>query len=167
MKKEEKKDTYKPVSIDAQARLMEIMNDSPSIAKLANSEWKIRALKPAVQWLIVEEACKMQKKEDASMKDIFLGVAQSFDSVIKIITWALLNDKDKIKNDFDTIYDLLKWESEIKDWSNLLYEVMMKIEVSFFFATTNAIQIMREMTTERKMTMQEQKRSLQGQNGGR
>lgn len=161
------KDTYKEVSIESQMRLMEIMNDSPSIAKLANTEWEIRALKPAVQWLIVEEACKIQKKEDASMRDIFMGIAQNFDSVIKIITWALLNDKQKIQNDFEVIYDLLKWESEIQDWSNLLYEILMKLDVSFFFATTESIQTMREMTATRKRTMKEQKQLLQERNGGK
>lgn len=136
---------------------MQIMNDSPTLVKLAGTEWEIKALKPAVQWMIVEEACNIQKKEDASMRDIFLGIAQNFDSVIRIITWALLNDKRKIENSFDAVYDTLKWESEIKEWAVLLQEILSLIDVSFFFATTNAIQMMREVTAQRKRTIQEQR----------
>lgn len=148
-----------PVSIESQKRLMQIMNDSPTLFKLAGTEWEIKALKPGVQWLIVEEACNIQKKEDASMRDVFLGIAQNFDSVIKIITWALLNDKHKIENDFSTIYDKLKWESDIQEWAMLLQEILSLIDVSFFFATTNAIAMMREVTAQRKKTIQEQKQS--------
>lgn len=155
------------ISIKSQQKLIKLMNNSPSIAKLAGTEWAITALKPAVQWMIVEEACSIQEKEDASAKDIYLGIASNFHSVIKIITLALLNDKKKIEKDYDTIYELLKWESEIKDWALLLQEVLGLLDVSFFFATTDVIQMMRAMTTQRKITMQEQKQLLQERNGDR
>ena len=49
------------VSIEAQERLAEILNDSPRVASLAGTEWEIRTLRQKVQWMIAAEVIKINK----------------------------------------------------------------------------------------------------------
>ena len=154
-----------PVSIESQERLMEIMNNSPKLVRLAGTEWEIHALKPGTKWLIAEEAVKIAKKEDMTMKDIFVSVSQNMPSVVRILTLALLNDKERIDRDYQTVYDTLMWESDDKDWANLLFEVFSLIDVGFFFQILQSTQIFREMTLKRKMMKAEREQLSQGQNG--
>lgn len=165
MKERNYKKITEQVSLDSQQRLIQIMNDSPSLKKLAGTEWEIRALKPAVQWMIAEEAVKIAKTEDLTAKDIYLNLTKNMPSVFRILALALLNDKDKIEKDYDNLVETLKWESKPKEWAGILLEVLNLIDVDFFFATTNAIQMFRMITTERKTTMEEQKQLSVEQNG--
>ena len=143
------------IPLESQLRLMQIMNDSPSLVQFAGTEWEVKALKPAVQYLIAEEGVKIQIKENASMGDVFRAYASNLPSVCRIITLALLNDKERIKEDYDIVYETIMWESEQKDWAVLLSEILQLMDVRFFFLTTNVIQMFQEQTTMRKTTAKE------------
>lgn len=153
-----------PLSDEAMARLVQIMNDSPTVVKLQGTEWEIRALKPGTQWMIAEEACKMVKKEKLSMGDVIKEFAHNLPSVARVITLALLNDKERIKSEeYQKVYDQLLWgDYEIKDWAALLVEILNLLDVDFFFASTNVIQTVRSQTLMRKRQAAES--CLQGQN---
>lgn len=161
------KTIYEPVSDEAMERLVDVMNDTPTLVTLANAEWEITALKPAVQHLIAKEACTIHKVENASFGDVLLGFNGNLPSVVRIITLALLNDKERIEKEYDKVYDTLMWESEIKDWGKLLFEVLNLIDVGFFFQITDATQMFRQMSLARKTTMEEAKRLSLEQNGGK
>ena len=152
------------LSDEAMARLAQIMNDSPTIVKLQGTTWEIRALKPGTQWLIAEEACKIIKKENLAMGDVIKEFATNLPSVARVITLALLNDKQRIYSDeYQLIYDQLLWGNyDIRDWASLLVEILNLIDVDFFFASTNVIQTVRQQTLTRKTQAAES--YLQGQN---
>lgn len=154
-----------PVSDEAMERLVKVMNDSPSIVKLAGADWEITALKPAVQHLIAEEACKINKVEKASFEDVCKCFAQELPSVVRIITLALLNDKDRIEKDYNKVYETLLWESEAREWGHLLIEVLNLLDVGFFFQITESIQTFRLMSLQRKTTKKEAKKSSLEQSG--
>ena len=141
-----------PISDEAMARLAQIMNDSPTIVKLGGTEWKIRALKPGTQWMIAEEACNIIKKEKLSMGDVIKEFSTNIPSVAKVITLALLNDKNKLHGkEYQQVYDQLLWgDYDIKDWATLLVEILNLIDVDFFFASTNVIQTIRSQALTRK-----------------
>lgn len=162
-----RKNISDPVSLEAQERLAQIMNDSPTLVKLAGTEWRITALKPAVKMMIAEEAVKIAKVEDKSMKDIFIAVSREMPSVVRILTLALLNDRERIDNEYDQVYSTLMWQSDEKDWAQLLFEVFRLLDVGFFFQITQSTQIFREMTLSRKMKKKEQEQLSQGRNGAR
>lgn len=142
------------------------MNDSPSIMKLHGTEWCIKGLKPGVQWLIAEQACRIVKGEKLSMGDVIKEFAVNLPAVAHVITLALLNDKERIFSDYNKrelsgeyhqIYDLLMWgEYDMKDWALLLGEILNLISTDFFFESTNVIQTVREMTLTRKTKKTEQ-----------
>lgn len=142
-----------PLSDDAMQRLAQIMNDSPTIVKLRGTEWRITALKPGTQWLIAEEACKIVRGENLSMGDVIKEFATNLPSVARVITLALLNDKDRIHSqEYQQVYDQLLWgDYDIKDWATLLVEILNLIDVDFFFASTNVIQTVRSQALQRKM----------------
>ena len=168
MKAESKlKKVTEPVSLDSQERLMQVMNDSPSIVKFAGTEWEITALKRGVQCLIAAEACKLDRIENATMGDVLLGIVESEPIVLRILTLALLNDKKLIadKEIYESVYQTLDNESTGHDWVPFLSEIFLLIDVSFFFATTDAIQMLKDMTTMRKTTMKEAELLSQGQSG--
>lgn len=158
-----------PISGESMERLARLMNDSPTITSLHGTEWEIHALKPGTQWLIAEEACKIVKGENMAMGDVIKEFATNMPAVARVITLALLNDKGKIYGQqYQQVYDTLMWgEYNIKDWAQLLFEVVSLVDVDFFFASTNAVATLRMMTLERKMTMKEQESSTAARNGGR
>jgi len=154
-----------PISDEAMERLAKIMNDSPSIVKLHGTEWEIHGLKPAVQWLIAEEACKVVKSEKMSMGDVLREFSTNLPTVVNVITLALLNNKERIFSDygrktysdeFKRIRDVLMWgDYTVRDWILLLGEILQLIDVNFFFESTSVIKTVREMTLGRKMTKAE------------
>lgn len=146
-----------PISNEEMDRLAQIMLDSPSLVKLKNTEWAITALKPAVTWMIAQEAVKINKKEDSNYADVIKGISESFPSVCRILTLALLNDKVRIETEYQKVYDMLMWECEIRDWGTLLFEVLNLINVEDFFFLTAQTEIFREIALNRKMKMKEQK----------
>lgn len=140
------------ISDEAMERLAQIMNDSPTIVKLNGTEWRITALKPGTQWLIAEEACKIIKGEKMSMGDVIKEFSVNLPSVAKVITLALLNDKERIHSDeYHKVYDQLLWgDYDIKDWATLLVEILNLLDVDFFFASTNVVQTVRKQALTRK-----------------
>lgn len=164
---------YKPVteppSDEAMERLARLMNDTPTIAKLHGTEWEIRALRPGTQWLIAEEACKIIKQEGMTAGDVIKGFAAELPSVCRVLTLALLNDKKRIYGDeYTRVYDILMWSDyAVRDWVELLFEVLKLIDMDFFFVSTNAIETIRQNTLERKKTMKELKLSPHAPNGAR
>lgn len=171
-----RKSVTEPTGLDSQARLAEIMNDSPRTCSFDGTEWEIKALKPGTQWLVAEEAVKMQRKEDASFGDIIKGFSQSIPSVVKVITLCLLNDRNRIfangrdgkfSEEYHQTYDTIMWNSRTEHWLGLLVEMMKMLDIECFFAITSSIQILRQRTLERKTTAEEHELSSQGQNGAR
>ena len=165
MEKKQYKNIYQPVSDEAMERLVRVMNDTPTLVKLANEEWEVTALKPAVQNLIAKEACDINKVEKASFEDICKCFAQNLPSVVRIITLALLNDKERIEKDYQRVYETIMWESEMKDWGTLLVQVLELIDVGFFFQITESTQMFRQMSLARKTTMEEARKLSQEQSG--
>lgn len=143
------------VSDEAMERLVEVMTDAPTLVKLANAGWEIKALKPAVQWEIAKIACEITKEEKACFGDVIKSFSGNLPNVIRVVTLCLLNDKKRIAEEYDKVYDTLMWESEPSEWATLLFEIYQKIDVGFFFQITDAIQIFKKMTLERKMTTKE------------
>lgn len=154
-----KKEEVKKASDESMERLVQIMTDSPNLAKLAGTEWEIRALKPAVQWEIAKVACEIHRVENATFSDVIKSFATNLPAVMRVVTLALLNDKERIANEYDVVYETLMWESKPSEWATLLFEILQLNDVSFFFQITDAIEIFRQITLQRKMTMKEQKQS--------
>lgn len=140
-------------SDDSMARLARIMTDAPSLVKLAGTEWEVRALKPAVQWEIARLACEIKKTESVTYEDILKDLATNVPTVIRIITLALLNDKKRIEEDFDAVYDTLMWEGNVSEFGTLLFEVLQLQDVSFFFQTREVIEMFRQLTLQKKTMM--------------
>lgn len=143
----------KEASLDSMERLARIMNDSPSLVKLAGTEWEVRALKPAVQWKISEIACEIKRNESETYADILKDIAKNVPAVVKIITLALLNDKERIENEFDSVYNTLMWEGDIKGYGKILLEILNLQDTSFFLDLKVVIEMYRQTTLQKKTMM--------------
>ena len=163
---EEIKKKLNEVSLDAMSKLAAIMNDSPTIAKMGKTEFPITALKPGTQWLIAEESCKIMKAEQGNFKDVIKQFSINIPSVVRVITLAILNDKDRIFSDYksktysaeyECVYDTIMWETNQEGWLSLLVEIMNMLSMDYFFQSTNAIAMIREAALGRKMKMEELK----------
>ena len=162
---ENKKDK-KNISADAMERLAKVMNDTPTIVKMSNTEFAITALKPGTQWLIAEESCKIMKAEQGNFKDVIKQFAVNIPSVVHVITLAILNDKNRIFEDYksrkyseeyQSVYDTIMWETSPDNWLSLLVEIMNMLSMDYFFQSTNAVAMIREAALGRKMKMEELK----------
>lgn len=161
-----KKKEIKEVSLEAMERLAKVMNDSPTIAKMEKTEFPITALKPGTQWMIAEESCKIQKAEKGNMFDIIKQYSVNLPSVVHVIVLAILNDKDRIFSDYkrkiyseeyEAVRDTIMWNTNQKYWIGLLVEIMNMLSMDYFFESTNAIAMIREMALGIKTRMDEQK----------
>lgn len=161
-----RKKEVKEVSLSAMEKLAKVMNDSPTIVKMGKTDWPIKALRPGTQWLIAEESCKILKAEKGNMNDVIRQFAVNIPSVVKVITLAILNDKNRIFKDYrnkqfsdeyQSVYDTIMWETNPDNWISLLVEIINMLSLDYFFQTTNAIAAVREMALGRKTKMEEQK----------
>lgn len=163
-------------SIEAQERLIEIMNDSPRVKSFNGTKWELRALKPGTQWLIAQEAISIQKEESANFADVVKQFAVNVPSVAKVITLGLLNDRRRIfangkdgafSEEYEQTYNTIMWDTSQEGWLALLVEVINMLDIEVFFSITSSIQILRQRLLERKTTMEEQKALSPAPSGGR
>lgn len=155
-KVERTKKATKKAKDDAMEKLVKVMTNEPTLVKLANVGWEVTALKPAVQWEISKVACEINKNEQASFGDVIKSFSTNLPAVMRVVTLALLNDKERIEKEYDKVYETLMWESKPEEWGTLLFEILQLQDVGFFFQITQAIEIFRQTTLQRKMTMEEQ-----------
>ena len=156
----------KTVSVESMERLAKIMNDTPTLIRMKDTEFAITALKPGTQWLIAEESCKIMKAEKGNMTDVIKQFSVNVPSVVHVLTLAILNDKDRIFKDYkkreysdeyQMVYDTIMWETSPDNWLSLLVEIMNMLSMDYFFQSTNAIAMIREAALGRKMKMEELK----------
>lgn len=150
------KKVFKEASDEAMEKLVKVMTDAPTLVKLANAGWEVRALKPAVQWEIAKIACEIHQVENASYGDILTEFAKNLPAVVRVITLALLNDKKRIEEEYDIVYDTLMWESNPSEWATVLLEILNLQDIGFFLQITQVTEIFRQMTLQRKKIMGEQ-----------
>lgn len=148
------------VSIDAQQRLAEILNDSPRIVSLNGTEWEVRALRMGTQWLMAQKIIEIDKSESGTFGDVMKHFAVNIPAVLDILTLCLLNDRHKIYKDgeptkgFSELYratrNTLEWDCDVSQFGQLLFEVFQMIDVSFFTEALDMLQIFRATVTEKK-----------------
>ena len=164
---EKDKGEVRMASLEAQEKLVEILNDSPHLVSLNGTEYEIRALRMGTQYLIAQEVIAINKVENANFGDIVRQFSKNIPSVVKIITLCILNDKKRIYKDgkeylgfsdeYQGLYDTLMWEGNINEYGNLLFECLQMLDVSVFFQVQDTLSVfctrvtmMREKTKERK-----------------
>jgi hypothetical protein len=164
---EKKKEDLSLVSLEAQERLAEILTDSPRLVSLNGTEWEIKALRMGTQYLIAQEVIKINKVENATYGDVVKQFAINMPSVLKVLTLALLNDKNKIFKDgdenkgfselYEATYNTLAWECEVSEFGNILLETLQLLDTSFFMESCRIVEMFKVATTARRTTTKEQK----------
>lgn len=166
-RKEKKEETnkIKEVSIEAQERLIEILNDSPHLVSLNGTEYEVRALRMGTQYLIAQEVIKINKAESATYGDIVNQFAVNMPAVVKVITLCLLNDKNRIYKDgceykgfsdeYNALYETIMWEGNINEYGELLLECLQMLDVSAFMMALDILSLFRaKVTMKREQTKQ-------------
>jgi hypothetical protein len=153
------------VDSESQARLAEIMSDSPRVVKLNGTEWEIRSLRMGTQVLMANEICKVNKAENASFGDILKQFSINIPAVLDCLTLALLNDKNKIYTDgdknkgFSKLYistrETLEWDGNVEEYAPILLEVFNMIDTTFFTEALAMLQIFRANITEKRRNRKE------------
>lgn len=136
--------------LDAQLRLMQILNDSYKTIKLGGREFQLRPLRQGAQWLICEEACKIAKAGEA-LVDIIKQFAVNAPAVVRCVCIAILNDKDKIEGkEYDDLFDYLKWEVPIRECLDVLIDVLQMLDYNFFWTSCEVISSFRQRMKSQK-----------------
>lgn len=157
----------KQVSIEAQEKLIEILNDSPHLVSLANTNFEVRALKMGTQYLIAQEVIKINKVENANFGDIVKQFSINIPSVVRVIVLCILNDKKRIFKDgieylgysdeFNALYDTIMWEGNIAEYGELLLECLQMLDISVFMQALDILSIFKSSVTMKREMMKEQK----------
>ena len=155
------------VSLEAQERLVEILNDSPHLVALNGTEYEVRALKMGTQYLIAQEVIKINKVENANFGDIVKQFSINIPSVVKVIVLCLLNDKKRIYQDgveykgfseeYNALYETIMWEGNINEYGQLLLECLQLLDISVFMMVRDTLSIFRTSVTMKREMMKGQK----------
>lgn len=154
------KDFKDKLSDEARAKLVEVMGDTPTLSKFKDTEFEITALKNGTLIKICEEAVKIkevQLDKNDKTASVMIAMASQIPIVCRIITYAILNDLDKIRNNFDEVYNVVLNKTSQKDIFNLFLEVFNKLDVDFFFTNIESTATLLQMLTNRRLTTKEQK----------
>jgi hypothetical protein len=159
--------TTKDVSIDAQEKLVEILNDSPHLVALNGTEYEVRALRMGTQYLIAQEVIKINKVENANFGDIVKQFSINIPSVVKVIVLCLLNDKKRIYQDgleykgfseeYNALYETIMWEGNISTYGMLLLECLQMLDVSVFMEVLDILSVFKTTITMKREKIREQK----------
>lgn len=150
-------------SPDSQARLAEILSDSPRLVSLNGTEWEVRALRYGTQWLIADRICKMNKQASASFGDIMKDFQTDVPAVCEVLALALLNDRYKLFVDgveskgmsqlYETTVSTLMWECPVTDFANILVEVFQLLDVNFTMDVAATLQMLTASVTMKKRNL--------------
>ena len=169
-KKKNKTDdlSKREVSLEAQELLVEILNDSPHLVSLQGTIWEVRTLRFGTQYLIAQEVIKINKVENATYGDVVKQFAQDIPSMVKILTFCLLNDKKRIYKDgietmgfsdeYHAVYNSIMWEGDIQSYAYLLLECLQMLDISAFFQALDIVQIFRAGVTAKKTTKMDERK---------
>lgn len=146
--------------LDAQARLAEIMNDTPRLVKLEDGrEIPVTMLRNGTQYLICKEAVEVVKNENATFGDVMKQFAVNMPAVARVLTLAVLNDKERIFKDgdqrkgwsdeFEATCDTFLWDVSNESIAKLMYEVFSMLDINFFLTSSGIVKTMRETMTKR------------------
>lgn len=158
----ESKPTLDQPSLDSQARLAEILNDSPRLVSLNGTEWEVRTLRMGTQWLISKVVSDMIKDEAKTFGDIMRQFSVNIPAILDVLTLCLLNDKAKIFKDgkqeygYSELYhatrDTLEWDCDVTDFGNILLECLQLMSVDFFLQSRDILEIFKKSVLEKKRT---------------
>lgn len=159
--------TTKDVSIDAQERLVEILNDSPHLVALNGTEYEVRSLRMGTQYLIAQEVIKINKVENANFGDIVKQFSINIPSVVKVIVLCLLNDKKRIYQDgleykgfseeYNALYETIMWGGNISAYGMLLFECLQMLDVSVFMEVLDILSVFKTTITMKREKTRGQK----------
>ena len=103
---------------------------------------------------------KIDKLESATYGDVVKQFAENMPSVVKVITLAVLNDRNKIfKNGreddgfsdlYKATYDTIAWDGNVNEYGNLLLEILQMLDISFFLESHRILEMFRAATMTRK-----------------
>lgn len=147
------------LSRESREKLIEIMADSPTLFKFEGTEFEVRALHNGTLIKICEEAIgikEIETKEGDRTASVMVAMATQIPILCRVVTYALLNDLDKINKHFDEVYNIILNKTTQKDLLDIFYEIIQKLDVSFFFANIESVVTLFQMMTDRRMTEKEQ-----------
>lgn len=150
------------VSEEAQDRLAAILADAPSVEKFGGTEWEMHPLRYGTQYRIVAEVCKINQAESATYGDVLKCLLVQMPATFKVLTLALLNDKDLIYQNgdenqgysklFKKTYSTIEWNANREELAKIMLDCLQMIDVSFFMEALGMLQIFRASVTEKKRT---------------
>ena len=149
-------------SLDSQARLAEILNDSPRLVSLNGTEWEVRTLRMGTQWLISKVVSDMAKEEAKTFGDIIRQFSVNIPAILDVLTLCLLNDKTKIfeggnpNKGYSKLYrttrNTLEWDCDVSEFGNILLECLQLMNVDFFLQSRDILEIFKKSVLEKKRT---------------
>lgn len=158
----ESKPTLDQPSLDSQARLAEILNDSPRLVSLNGTEWEVRTLRMGTQWLISKVVSDMIKDETKTFGDIMRQFSVNIPAILDVLTLCLLNNRFKIfkdgkqENGYSELYyatrRTLEWDCDVAEFGKILLECLQLLSVDFFLQSRDILEIFEKSVLEKKRT---------------
>lgn len=153
---------FSPVSDEAQLRLAEIWANTPKWEDFNGTKYEVTPLKWGTLQLVAVEICK-NKIESKDITTVIKHMATNIESVVRCITLILLNDKDRIKNEYDQIYDFVMWETNPQNCIKLFETMFDLLQTNFYSTSITFLEIYQSLATGRKLTVEEAEQFRAGQ----
>lgn len=156
------------VSMEAQYRLAEILNDSPHLVSLNGTEWEVRALRFGTQWLVSKKCVEVAQADSKTFGDIIKQFSVNIPAILDVLTLCLLNDRNKIFTDGDdrkgyselyrTTRQTLEWDCDVSSFGDILLECLQLLNVDFFLTSLDMLEMFRKSVLfKKRMRKAEQK----------
>lgn len=120
--------------LEREKKLADVMLDNPQKITIGGKEYKLKALKMYTRWKISECINEMQIAENDTI-NILESMFSDVPLLSRIITYAILRDRDKIENEelFDATYsDILECDNP-QEFLDAVTTIIKMMDVEWFF----------------------------------
>lgn len=115
-------------------KMADVLLDRGEDITIAGKTYKLKALKMRTRWYISESINKIQMSEKDTM-NVVEAMFTDIPEVAKIITYAILRDKDKIEDAevFGKLYDDILECDNLQEYLDAMTTIIRLMDVEWFF----------------------------------
>lgn len=122
--------------LEYQKKLSDVLLDRGDEITIAGEVYEIKALKMRTRWYISECINQIELSEKETI-NIVQSMFSDIPLLAKMITYAILRDKEKIENKelFESTYNKILECDDMQEYLNAITMIISKLDIEWFFFT--------------------------------
>ncbi len=173
-KKEEEKDILEEFSIDVKRNIIDIINDTPSLVRLGDKEYRVKDMRYYSLFRICRLVLSMKESDDTLDNDnaIMTALCTDLDAMCEIMAIVLCNhlfvpdkiktydDVDEVMSRNDKLVSIMKAKVmnstfDTNQWAAIILGAIQSIDLSGFFLLRKSVSTLTDSLLMRKKKSEE------------